>query len=157
MSMRYEAFNPNFHIDQAESRSKLRSWFRRQVDGNNFNCKDETVALGFKSEIQNFLQKSLHLDVDNQTEILPSSGPHGIRFLGTLVKRNVIESPAVRAVHKLKEKVKLFTLQRQEAWDAGTVRIGKKWLAHGLKKVKESEIKHMADSSSVLSQISCFC
>jgi len=34
------------------------------------------------------------------------------------------------------------------------VRIGKKWLGHGLKKVKESEIKHLADSSSILNNIS---
>ncbi|KAK3008969.1 hypothetical protein RJ639_015379 [Escallonia herrerae] len=72
------------------------------------------------------------------------------------LKRGERESPAVRAVHKLKEKVKLFTSQKQESWDAGTVRIGKKWLGHGLKKVKESEIRHLADQSSTLSQVSRF-
>lgn len=180
LSMKYEALNPCFHTIQDESYSKLRSWFRRQLKGNDLNCKSEEnvslrvhccrfmdeiffavsgskdVALGFKSEILNYLQNSLHLDVDNETEILPCEGPQGIRFLGYLVRRRVRESPAVKAIHKLKEKVELFSLQKEEAWNAGTVRIGKKWLGHGLKKVKESEIKHLADSKSVLSQVSCF-
>ena len=180
LSMKYEALNPCFHTIQDESYSKLRSWFRRQLKGNDLNCKSEEnvslrvhccrfmdeiffavsgskdVALGFKSEILNYLQNSLHLDVDNETEILPCEGPQGIRFLGYLVRRRVRESPAVKAIHKLKEKVELFSLQKEEAWNAGTIRIGKKWLGHGLKKVKESEIKHLADSKSVLSQVSYF-
>ena len=180
LSMKYEALNPCFHTIQDESYSKLRSWFRRQLKGNDLNCKSEEnvslrvhccrfmdeiffavsgskdVALGFKSEILNYLQNSLHLDVDNETEILPCEGPQGIRFLGYLVRRRVRESPAVKAIHKLKEKVELFSLQKEEAWNAGTIRIGKKCLGHGLKKVKESEIKHLADSKSVLSQVSCF-
>lgn len=180
LSMKYEVLNPGFHTDQVGSHSKLRSWFRRQLKGNNLNCTSEEninprvyscrfmdeivfavsgskdAAFGFMSDILNYFQNSLHLDIDNQTEILPCEGPHGIRFLGYLVRRSVRESPAIKAVHKLKEKVKLFSLQRQEAWNAGTIRIGKKWLGHGLKKVKESEIKQLADSSSVLSQISRF-
>lgn len=180
LSMKYEALNPCFHTNQDESYSKLRGWFRRQLKGNDLNCKSEEnvslrvhccrfmdeiffavsgskdVALSFKSEILSYLQNSLHLDVDNETEILPCEGPQGIRFLGYLVRRRVRESPAVKAIHKLKEKVELFSLQKEEAWNAGTIRIGKKWLGHGLKKVKESEIKHLADSKSVLSQVSCF-
>ncbi|KAM3702675.1 hypothetical protein ACJW31_04G043000 [Castanea mollissima] len=180
LSMKYEALNPCFHTNQDESYSKLRSWFRRQLKGNDLNCKSEEnvslrvhccrfmdeiffavsgskdVALGFKSEILSYLQNSMHLDVDNETEILPCEGPQGIRFLGYLVRRRVRESPAVKAIHKLKEKVELFSLQKEEAWNTGTIRIGKKWLGHGLKKVKESEIKHLADSKSVLSQVSCF-
>ncbi|GAV86201.1 RVT_1 domain-containing protein/Intron_maturas2 domain-containing protein [Cephalotus follicularis] len=180
LSMKYEALNPNFEIDRDGSHSKLRSWFRRQLKENDLKhtveknsgprvycCRfldeiffavsgSKDVALGFKSEILNYLQNSLHLDVDNQTEILPCEGPQGIRFLGTLVRTSVRESPAIRTVHKLKEKVKLFAFQKNEAWNDGTIRIGKKWLAHGLKKVKESEIKHIVDSSSTLSQISSF-
>ncbi|KAJ0039650.1 hypothetical protein Pint_27362 [Pistacia integerrima] len=180
LSMKYEVLNSNFHIDGDASHSKLRSWFRRQLKGNDVNAVVEEkisirvhavrfmdemffavsglkeVAVAFKSDIVNYLQSCLHLDVDNQTEILPCEGPNGICFLGTLIRRSVKDSPAVKAVHKLKEKVKLFALQKQVAWDAGTVRIGKKWLAHGLKKVKESEIKHLADTSSTLSQISGF-
>lgn len=180
LSMKYEALGNRLHCENDRSHLKLRSWFRRQMNGNSIEntvaedsgirvhtCRfmdeifiaisgSKEVALSFKSEIQSYLQNSLHLDVDDRTEILPCNGPHGVRFLGTLVKRNVKDSPAVRAVHKLKEKVKLFASQKQEYWDAGTVRIGKKWLSHGLKKVKESEIKHLADSCSVLSQISHF-
>ncbi|KAL5549980.1 hypothetical protein UlMin_000156 [Ulmus minor] len=86
-------------------------------------CGLKEVGLGFKSEILNYLQNSLLLDVDNKTEMLP---------------------------------FELFALQKQEAWNAGTVHIGKKWLAHGLKKVKESQIRHLVDPESVLSQISHF-
>lgn len=178
-SMKYEALSPGFHADQ-KSQSKLRSWFRRHLKGNDLGCGgeesfsirvhscrlmdeiffsvagSEDAALNFKSEVLNYLQNSLHLEVDDQAELLPCQISQGIRFLGTLIKRNVKESPATKAVHKLKEKVALFGLQKQEAWDSGTVSIGKKWLGHGLKKVKESEIKHLADSRSVLSQISHF-
>ncbi|XP_042971077.1 nuclear intron maturase 4, mitochondrial isoform X1 [Carya illinoinensis] len=178
LSMKYEALDPSFHTDHDGSYSMLRGWFRRQLKDNDLNCKSENnvgirvhscrfmdeiffaisgseeVALSFKSEILNYLRNSLHLDIDNQTEVSPCEGPQEIRFLGYLVRRSIKESPAVKAVHKLKEKVELFALQKQEAWNAGTIRIGKKWLGHGLKKVKESEIKHLADSNSVLSQIS---
>ncbi|XAR54130.1 hypothetical protein NMG60_11029140 [Bertholletia excelsa] len=180
ISMRYEAVNTGCATEVDGSHSKLRNWFRRQIRGNNVDhcvkenagvrvhccrfmdemffavCGSKDVALSFKAEIQNYLHGSLHLDVDNQIEIWPCNGPLNVQFLGTLVSRSVKESPAVRAVHKLKDKVKLFASQKQEAWNAGTIRIGKKWLAHGLKKVKESEIKHLADSNSLLSQISSF-
>ncbi|XP_016652776.1 PREDICTED: putative COX1/OXI3 intron 2 protein, partial [Prunus mume] len=151
LSMKYEALSPSLHSDQ-KSQSKLRSWFRRHLKV----AGSKDAALDFKSEVLNYLQKSLHLDVDDRAELLSCQMPHGVRFLGTLVRRNVRESPATRAVHKLKEKVALFGLQKEEAWNAGTVSIGKKWLGHGLKKVKESEIKHLADCRSVLSQISHF-
>lgn len=180
LSMRYEALIPCFHGGGDGSHSKLRNWFRRQVKEDNFGntCKEnpaptvhccrfmdeifvavsgpQDFALCFKSELVNYLQNSLYLDVNNQAEIFPCEGPHGICFLGTLIRRSVRESLAVRAVHRLKEKVRLFALQKREAWDAGTVRIGKKWLGHGLKKVKESEIRHLADSNSILSKISSF-
>ncbi|KAK3017654.1 hypothetical protein RJ639_003271 [Escallonia herrerae] len=85
-----------------------------------------------------------------------SHGCRSGRSHSSALKRGERESPAVRAVHKLKEKVKLFASQKRVSWDAGTVRIGKKWLGHGLKKVKESEIRHLADQSSTLSQVSRF-
>lgn len=180
ISMRYEALSEPSCIHQNGAPPRLRCWVRRHLNGTNVDSTDNVktdlrvhccrfmdemffaisgskdVASKFKLEIQNYLIDSLHLDVDAETELSPCDGLHGVRFLGTLVKRNVKESPAVRVVHKLKEKVSLFASQRQEAWDALTVRIGKKWLAHGLKMVKESEIKHLADSSSVLSKISIF-
>ncbi|CAI9783906.1 unnamed protein product [Fraxinus pennsylvanica] len=76
--------------------------------------------------------------------------------MGALFKRRLKEIPAVRVVHKLKGKIKLFAEQKQESWDAGMVRIGKKWPTHELKKVKESEIEHLADNNSLLSEIANF-
>lgn len=177
LSMKYEALTINCQKNET-SHSKLRSWFRRHLKVSNLTsavddnfcsrvhcCRfmdeilfvisgSKDVALDFKSEVLNYLQNSLHLDTDDQTELLSCEGPRGICFLGTLLKRSVRETPATKAVHKLKGKVELFALQKRQAWDAGTVRLGKKWLACGLKKVKESEIPQLADSESVLSQIS---
>ncbi|XP_039037714.1 LOW QUALITY PROTEIN: nuclear intron maturase 4, mitochondrial-like [Hibiscus syriacus] len=180
LSMRYEALHEG--ADKGDSHSKLRNWFRRQLKENDCKCMtnddnsghrvhccrfmdeiffaisgSKDIALSFKSEIIDFFKNSLFLDVDDkQTEILPCDGPNGFRFLGAIVKRSVREGPATSAVHKLKEKVRLFASQKQDAWNAGSVRIGKKWLAHGLKKVKESEIKHLMDGGSSLSKISSF-
>lgn len=180
LSMKYEALNLGYHLEGEQFNSKLRSWFRRQLKGNDLKtlalensgprihcCRfmdelffavsgSKDVALGFKSEVVSYLQDTLQLNVSVETEVVSCAEPQTIRFLGTLVRRRMKDSAAVRAVHKLKDKVKIFALQKQEAWDVGTIRIGKKWLAHGLRKVKESEIKHLADSSSRLSQISCF-
>ncbi|XP_054815247.1 nuclear intron maturase 4, mitochondrial-like [Prosopis cineraria] len=180
LSMKYEAINGGSCDDQDKSCSKLRSWFRRQLKSHDPKCLVEGTpglkvyscrvmdeiffavsgsresAVSLKSEIQTYLKDSLLLDVDDQTDILPCDGSDTIRFLGTSIRRNVRESPAVKAVHKLKKKIELFASQRQEAWNYGTTRIGKKWLGHGLKKVKESEIKHLANNSSLLNNISCF-
>ncbi|XP_061367116.1 nuclear intron maturase 4, mitochondrial isoform X2 [Gastrolobium bilobum] len=184
LSMKYEAIEDGVcSSDQDRSCSKLRGWFRRGLGGNGvvrvggmveknsgnkvYSCRfmdemffavsgDRNTAVSFKSEIQGYLKNSLMLDVGDETDVLPCDGSSGIRFLGALVRKNVSESPAVKAVHKLKEKVELFALQKMEAWNYGTVRIGKKWLGHGLKKVKESEINHLADSSSLLNKVSCY-
>ncbi|KAJ8637109.1 hypothetical protein MRB53_011376 [Persea americana] len=175
--MRYEGLcQADVAMQEGEHHSNLRKWFRRQMKNDNGQDKnsgqrfhmcrwmDEIFiavsgsrdsALSLNSEIRNYLKNSLHLDVDGQTEIYATDNPFGVQFLGYVVRSSVIESGAVRAVHKLKDKVRLFASQKQELWDAGTVRIGKKWLAYGLKKIKESEIKHLADNNSVLSQISC--
>lgn len=179
MSMQYET-SYSLGSEEQKSHSKLRGWFRKQMNGSNLQRHDsgnsgvrvhccrvmdeiffafsgsKEVAMAFKSEIEGFLKNSLYLEVDDQADILASSDPRGVKFLGTLIRRRLKENPALRAVHKLKDKVKIFAEQKQESWDAGAVRIGKKWLAHGLKKVKESEIKHLADSSSILHQISCY-
>lgn len=182
MSMRYEALDIEEPAAYDETHSKLRTWFRRQIHGNKIQQCDDSkeisgvrlhccrfmdeifiaisgskeTAVACKLGMENYLKNSLHIDVDNQSDIFPCDGPRGIQFLGTLVKQSLEDSPAVRAVHKLKEKVKSFALQKQESWDAGTVRIGTKCLGHGLKKVKESEIKHLVDTNSILSKISCF-
>ncbi|MED6146554.1 hypothetical protein PIB30_035556 [Stylosanthes scabra] len=146
LSMKYEAIydGVGVHNDQDKSCSKLRGWFRRQLDGNS-NCMVDTNS-SVKVYSCRFMDEIF----------FAISGPRGIRFLGNLVKRSGKESPAVKAVHKLKEKIELFTLQKIEAWKYGTIRIGKKWLGHGLKKVKESEIKHLACSSSILNRVSCY-
>ncbi|KAL0731768.1 hypothetical protein Bca4012_027862 [Brassica carinata] len=38
-----------------------------------------------------------------------------------VVRENVRESPGVKVVHKFKEKVRLFALQNEEAWDLGVL------------------------------------
>ncbi|MFS7986973.1 putative RNA-directed DNA polymerase [Helianthus anomalus] len=175
LSMKYEVLDAS--DDGQRDESKLRSWFRRQMgptrnggytSGVRVHCcrlMDEIlivvngskeVSMALKSEIETYVQGSLYLDLDSKTNILQCNDPRGVKFTGKIIKRTVIESPAVRAVHKLKEKVELFALQKEEAWDEGMVRIGKKVLGHGFKKVKESEIKHLADYNSVLSHVSCF-
>ncbi|KAK6126430.1 hypothetical protein DH2020_039818 [Rehmannia glutinosa] len=132
MSMQYET-SSTCNAEENKSHSKLRGWFRRQINGS----KRVQVENNSGSEIEKYLKNDLYLEVDNRDDISACSGPHGVKFLGTLIKRRVKESPAVQAVHKLKDKIKIFAEQKQEAWDEGAIRIGKKWLAHGLKKVKE--------------------
>ncbi|KNA16203.1 hypothetical protein SOVF_091210, partial [Spinacia oleracea] len=180
MSMRYEALDSSIELNEKQPQSKLRSWFRRQIKcsaGNPKGCENSGVrlyscrfmdeiffaisgpkeaSLSLKSEVQNYFQDCLHLDVNRNMEIVPCNHGQGVRFAGALLIRTIKDSPAVRVVHKLKEKVKLFALQKQEIWDAGTARIGKKCLAHGLRKVKESEIRHLSDNNSCLSKISCY-
>ncbi|KAG2254198.1 hypothetical protein Bca52824_084334 [Brassica carinata] len=179
ISMRHEALDRDSQNVEDGLGSKLRSWFRRKAGEEDLKspvekeiavrvycCRfmDEIffslsgpkeVAIDVRSEALDFLRNSLHLDITDEIDPSPCETTSGLRVLGTLVKKNVRESPAVKAVHKLKEKVRLFALQKEEAWTLGTVRIGKKWLGHGLKKVKESEIRGLADSNSTLSQISC--
>ncbi|CAH8301147.1 unnamed protein product [Eruca vesicaria subsp. sativa] len=179
ISMRHEALDRDSKTDEGGLGSKLRSWFRRQAGEQDLKspqvkenavrvycCRfmddiffsvtgPKKVAVDIRSEALDFLRNSLHLDITDETDPSPCETTSGLRVLGTLVRKNVRESPAVKAVHKLKEKVRLFALQKEEAWTLGTVRIGKKWLGHGLKKVKESEIRGLADSNSTLSQISC--
>ncbi|XP_027334967.1 nuclear intron maturase 4, mitochondrial isoform X2 [Abrus precatorius] len=180
LSMKYETIREGVLNDSNRSDSMLRGWFRRQLDGSDVRCmveKDGGVkvyccrfmdemffaisgsrdaAASFMFDVKSYLKSSLLLDVGVQSDILACEGPRGMRFLGTLIRRTARESSAVKAVNKLKEKVELFTLQKLEAWNYGTVRIGKKWLGHGLKKVKESEIKHLADHSSLLNRLSSF-
>ncbi|GAB4847753.1 hypothetical protein Ancab_026815, partial [Ancistrocladus abbreviatus] len=177
--MKYEALESGSQINESGPQSTLRAWFRRNLEGNTLNstgqqecplrafscrfmdeiffavCGSKDAALALRSDVQNYLQNFLHPDAINGTEVKPSNGPQGIRFLGTLIKRGTRDSPAVKTVHKLREKVRLFAARKQEIWEGMTVRIGKKWLAHGLRKVKESEINHLADSTSLLSKISC--
>ncbi|GAB2294787.1 hypothetical protein Dimus_028980 [Dionaea muscipula] len=179
MSMRYEVLGLASQVVENGPQSTLRAWFRRHLKGGNRNSVDEEkpalriyacrfmdeiffavggskdAAFALRSEVQTYLREFLHLDVDG-TEVIPCNGARGVRFLGILIKRTITGSPRVKAVHKMKEKVKLFAEHKQQIWQEGMVRIGKKWLAHGLRKVKESEIKHLAGSSSLLSGISSY-
>ncbi|KAL1216767.1 Nuclear intron maturase 4 [Cardamine amara subsp. amara] len=180
ISMRHEALDIDSKTDEDSPGSKLRSWFRRQAGEQDLKStrKQDTAlrvyccrfmdeiffsvsgskkaAVDIRSEAIGFLRNSLHLDITtDETDPSPCEATSGLRVLGSLVRKNVRESTAVKAVHKLKEKIRLFAMQKEEAWTLGTVRIGKKWLGHGLKKVKESEIRGLADSNSTLSQISC--
>ncbi|XP_024016144.1 nuclear intron maturase 4, mitochondrial [Eutrema salsugineum] len=176
ISMRHEALHRDSQTDEDSPGSKLRSWFRRQAGEQVLKSTPEHLrvyccrfmdeiffsvsgpkkaAVDIRSEAIGFLRNSLHLDITDEIDSSPCETTSGLRVLGILVRKKVRENPAVKAVHKLKEKVRLFALQKEEAWTLGTVRIGKKWLGHGLKKVKESEIKGLADSNSTLSQISC--
>ncbi|XP_074273767.1 nuclear intron maturase 4, mitochondrial [Silene latifolia] len=178
VSLRYEALDSCSSADEKPLQSKLRDWFRRQirsssdkivglkVSGVRVHCcrfMDEIffavtgpidTASSLKSEVLNYLHDCLLLDTHNSCEITPCNHRHGIRFCGVSVVEVQKDSPAVRAIHKLKEKVTLFALQKQEVWDAGTIRIGKKWLGHGVKKVKESEIRHLSENNLLLSKIS---
>ncbi|CAM8916574.1 unnamed protein product [Rhodiola kirilowii] len=176
LCMKYEALHPTSCGEQSEGKSNLRRWFRRNLDKNIdvnqkkcitrlHSCRymdeifvsvsgSKDIAEKIKSEVEEYLHNSLMMDVEKQPNVLPCDGTSSIQFLGVILKRNVNESPATRAVHKLKDKVEMLASQKQEAWDAGTVRIGKKWLGHGLKKVKESEIKQLADPNSTVVQIS---
>ncbi|KAL7092266.1 hypothetical protein ACP275_12G155300 [Erythranthe tilingii] len=181
MSMQYETSKSRNAKEEHSSNSKLRGWFRRQISNNSvtqYNVDEKSgvriyccrfmdeiffavsgpkeISLAFKSEIEGYLKNSLYLEVESEADILACSDPRDVRFLGTLIKRRPKENPAVLAVHKLKDKIKIFVEQKQELWDQGVSRIGKKWLAHGLKKVKESEIKGLADASSILHQISFY-
>lgn len=181
IAMKYEALDMGLPAENNKGQSNLRTWFRRQMNINSLQgrCVEEStstrlhccrfmdeifiavsgskeIALACKSDIEDYLKSFLHIEVSNQTDILPCDGVHGVQFLGAFIQRGLKDGPAVRAVHKLKDKVRLFASQKQEAWEAGTLRIGKKWLAHGLKKVKESEIKHLSGNNPMLNQISNF-
>ncbi|XP_047092694.1 nuclear intron maturase 4, mitochondrial-like [Lolium rigidum] len=163
--------------------SSLRLWFRSQLKDRDVNSGDQTegrpnirlhacrymdeifvavvgsrdVAENIKSEIVDYLSKSLYLKVDDRLHLMPvKRNSRGLQFAGTVVKVATKESAALKAVHKLKEKVRLFASQKQEIWDTMNIRLGKKWLAYGLRRVKESEIKSLDLSTPLLDHISQF-
>ncbi|XP_020684894.1 nuclear intron maturase 4, mitochondrial isoform X1 [Dendrobium catenatum] len=183
MSLRYEGLGLGSNEEKGLEQPKLRWWFRRQIkksgdsskekleatEGNKLNvCRymDEIlvlvsgsrdVAMSLKSDILNFLMSSLHLDVENQMDPLAVDvNSHVLQFLGTSIQVRTREAEALRAVHKLKDKVQMFVSQKQEVWDSLTVRIGKKWLGWGLRRIKESEIKQLGLSTPILDHLSQF-
>ncbi|KAG9445221.1 hypothetical protein H6P81_016561 [Aristolochia fimbriata] len=175
--MRYECLvHDKDNSREGNKLPKLRSWFRRQMKDKTEKAEEnlslrmwacrymdeiliaisgsKDAALSLKTDFTNFLENTLFLKVEDCAEVFAVDSPHGIQFLGMVLQACGEERIKMRAVHKLKNKIQLFASQKQELWDAGTVRIGKKWLACGLKKIKESEIQHLADKNSILNQIS---
>ncbi|XP_020586143.1 LOW QUALITY PROTEIN: uncharacterized protein LOC110028577 [Phalaenopsis equestris] len=183
MSLRYEGLGVGCSGEKFLEQSKLRWWFRRQIkqsgdsrreklevtEENKLHvCRnmDEIVvlvsgsrdaAMSLKSDIVNFLMSSLLLDVENQMDPLPVDvDSHVLQFVGTSIRVRTREDEALRAVHKLKDKVQMFASQRQKIWGSFTVRIGKKWLGWALRRIKESEIKQLGLSTPILDHLSQF-
>nr|CAD1817897.1 unnamed protein product [Ananas comosus var. bracteatus] len=183
ISMRYEALRSDKNNVKNVDGSNLRRWFQRQIkdrdDTNEKQIKDgagtrifacrymdeifiaifgsKDVAQDVKTEVIAYLNNSLFLDVEDKVDLMTvSKNSCSLQFAGTVVRVTEKESTALKAVHKLKDKVALFASQKQEIWDAMNLRIGKKWLAHGLRRIKESEIKQLGLSSPLLDHISQF-
>ncbi|KAJ4748146.1 Group II intron-encoded protein ltrA [Rhynchospora pubera] len=181
ISMKYEALDLDRNYSMDGHSSNLRAWFRNQIKDKNeklnhvtetgtttklYACRfmDEIFVAVFGSkeasqnilsEIVDFLNSSLYLDVEHAADKIEGRDKsHGIQFAGALVRIAMENAAKVRAVHKLKDKVRLFASQKEEIWDAMNLRIGKKWLAYGLKRIKESEIKSLGLSTPLLDQIS---
>ncbi|KAG0454798.1 hypothetical protein HPP92_024090 [Vanilla planifolia] len=170
ISLRYEALG----LGRGLQHSNLRGWFRRQMNDSEafegvklnvcrymdevlvFVSGSKDVATSFKFEMTNFLRDSLHLtEAENQMDPV-AADDNCLQFLGMTVQVRTSEGEAVRAVHKLKDKVRLFASQKQEIWNSLTLRLGKKWLAYGLRRLKESEIKQLGLSTPILDHISRF-
>ncbi|KAK1273568.1 hypothetical protein QJS04_geneDACA016525 [Acorus gramineus] len=155
--------------------SDLRHWFRMQIKDSDDQTEDaetsrtklhvcrwmdevliavsgsECDVLELKAEIQSFLIDSLFIDA----EVSVVDDACRLQFLGVTIRLESKEREAVRAVHKLKDKVRYLGSQKQEIWERGTARIGEKWLARGLRRLKESEIKQLNLSTPTLDKISC--
>ncbi|XP_062229317.1 nuclear intron maturase 4, mitochondrial-like [Phragmites australis] len=163
--------------------SNLRRWFRSQLKGRDENIEDQkdcqtkirlyacrymdeifvavagsrNAAEVIKSEIVAYLRKSLYLDIDDRLYLMPvRRNSRGLQFAGIVVRVETKENAKLKAVHKLKEKIGLFASQKQEIWDAMNLRVGKKWLAYGLRRVKESEIKSLGLSTPLLDHVAQF-
>ncbi|XP_024312253.1 nuclear intron maturase 4, mitochondrial isoform X3 [Brachypodium distachyon] len=163
--------------------SSLRLWFRSQLKDRDVNYEEQRegspnirlyacrymdeifvavvgsrdVADNIKSEIVDYLRTSLYLNVDDGLYLMPvKKNSRGLQFAGTVVRVTSKESAALKSVHKLKQKVNLFACQKQEIWDAMNTRLGKKWLAYGLRRIKESEIKPLGLSTPLLDHIAQF-
>lgn len=183
MCMRYEGLGLEGSVKKDVQISKLRNWMRKQIkasDDNSVNqlgdcvqtricaCRymdeifiavsgSKETALKIKTEVISYLKKTLHLDIEDQMNLSAiRKNSLGVQFIGTVIRLAAPQSAELRAVHKLKDKVKLFASQKKEIWDAMTLRIGKKCLAHGLRRIKESEIKQLGLSTPLLDYISQF-
>ncbi|KAI4971235.1 hypothetical protein ZWY2020_002149 [Hordeum vulgare] len=170
--MKYEGLYSGAKNVTDNQGSKLRLWFRSQMKDKDLNNEDQTegqpnmrlyacrymdeifvavvgsrdIAETVKSEVVNYLSKSLYLKVDDGLCLVPVKRTSGLQFAGTVVKA-AKESAALKTVHKLKGEGPLFACQKQEIWDSMNLRLGKKWLVYGLRRVKESEIKSLGLST----------
>ncbi|CAN6447074.1 unnamed protein product [Victoria cruziana] len=177
MGLRYECLNTNLNTIRVDQRSKLREWFRQQLRHKKVVSGAETLprihacrymdelfvcihgsketAFCIKDKILSYLKGSLHLDVE-ETEVFSNSSTWKLRFIGLIVQNFTSEGSTIHAVHKLKDKVRLYASQKQEHWDNWTRRIGKKWLGHSLRKMKESEGGQGNNRSMPMKKISHF-
>ena len=146
--------------------SNLRRWFWSQLKDRDENSEGQTdcqtktklyacrymdeifaAVSGSRDDVEDMqyemvscLNKSLYLDVDNKFHLRPiRRNPRGLQFAGVVVRVETKENAKLKAVHKLNEKIDLFASQKQEIWDAMNLRVGKKWLTYGLRRIKESE------------------
>ncbi|CAN6216233.1 unnamed protein product [Urochloa humidicola] len=181
--LKYEGLGSEATSSNEDHGSNLRRWFRSQLKGRVESSEDQTdcqakiklyacrymdeifvavsgsrdVAEDMKSEIVAYLRKSLYLEVDDRLRLMPvKRNLRGLQFCGVVVKVETKENAKLKAVHKLKAKIGLFASQKQEIWDAMNLRVGKKWLAYGLRRIKESEIKSLGLGTPLLDHIAKF-
>jgi len=104
------------------------------------------LAIEVRDMILVFLENSLDLKVNCSKARVRNTAFEGVQFLGmdigtvplSELQSSKKETP-LRVVNKLTSKIRLFSEQKQWHWEAWTKRLGKKWLAHALKKIKESD------------------
>eukprot|EP01018_Ginkgo_biloba_P000880 Gb_01717 [translate_table: standard] len=104
------------------------------------------LALDLMDRIFTFLEVSLNLEVDRTKSRVRNAALVKLRFLGMDIQtiplselQYLSKEIPVKVVLKLSNKIKLFALQKQWHWEAWTKRLGKKWLAHALKEIKEAD------------------
>ncbi|KAL4185159.1 hypothetical protein AMTRI_Chr10g229270 [Amborella trichopoda] len=155
LCMRYEGLSPNKDDPiQAGQSSKLQTWFRRQIKGEDSHNRQahRLHACRYMDEILSvygYRRESLSLEVVEQGEsplIKPTSGA---RFLGMFIRASSREeiSSAVRVVQKLKDKMQLFASQKEVYWEAMIARIGKKFVGRCLKNIKEEKLEREENMS----------
>ncbi|KAL6873457.1 hypothetical protein ACP4OV_013539 [Aristida adscensionis] len=181
--LKHEGIGLEAENNSLDHGSNLRRWFRSQLKAKDEKVEDQIdaqtkvrlyacrymdeifvavsgsrdVAEDIKSEIVTYLNKSLHLEVDDRLCLMSvKRNSRGLQFAGVMIRVETKENATLKAVHKLKEKVSLFASQKQEIWDAMNLRLGKKWLAYGLRRIKESEIKSLGLSTPLLDHIAQF-
>ncbi|XP_057820196.1 nuclear intron maturase 4, mitochondrial isoform X2 [Cryptomeria japonica] len=155
-------------LNQTQHSSKLRQWLRNKMKQQSEGtipasenrrlhaCRymDEIfvaisgpkeLAIELKDGIIRFLENILNLEMESTKTIVHSAASEGIRFLGMdiqsvpLSELQSSKKESFRLVHKLSSKIDQFSQQMDWHWEAWTKRLGKKWLSHALKKIKEAD------------------